>query len=48
MLLHLGIEEDAMDDLVFEEEEAAPKEGIKWMALARVHTDNFFIPQTFE
>jgi transcription termination factor Rho len=25
-----------------------PKEGIKWMALARVHTANFFSPQTFE
>jgi hypothetical protein len=48
MLLRLGIEEDAADDLVFEEEEDAPKEGIKWMALARVHTDNFFSPQTFE
>jgi hypothetical protein len=48
MLLRLGIEEDAADDLVFEEEETAPKEGIKWMALARVHTDNFFSPQTFE
>jgi hypothetical protein len=33
---------------VFEEDEAAPKEAIKWMALARVHTTNFFSPQTFE
>jgi hypothetical protein len=48
MLLLLGIEEDDFDDLVFEEEEDAPKEGIKWMALARVHTTNFFSTQTFE
>jgi hypothetical protein len=48
MLLRLGIEEDEADDLIFEEEEAAPKEGIKWMALARVHTENYFSPQTFE
>jgi hypothetical protein len=48
MLQRLGIEEEEFDDLVFEEEEEAPKEGLKWMALARVHTSNFFIPQTFE
>jgi hypothetical protein len=44
MLRRLGIEEEEIDDLVFEEEEAAPKEGIKWMALARVHTAKFFSP----
>jgi hypothetical protein len=48
MLRRLGIEEDEEDDLIFEEEAAAPKEGIKWMALARVHTQNYFSPQTFE
>jgi hypothetical protein len=48
MLQQLGIEEEEFDDLVFEEEEEAPKEGLKWMALARVHTSNFFSPQTFE
>jgi hypothetical protein len=48
MLQCLGIEDDEIDDLVFEEEEAALKEAIKWMALARVHTMNFFSPQTFE
>jgi hypothetical protein len=42
MLQRLGIDEDEIDDLVFEEEESAPKEGIKWMALARVHTTHFF------
>jgi hypothetical protein len=44
----LGIDDDEIDDLIFEEEDTAPKQGIKWMALARVHTSNFFSPQTFE
>ena len=43
MLQCLGI-----DDLVFEEEQEAPKEGVKWLALARVHTSNYFSSQTFE
>jgi hypothetical protein len=47
MLLRLGIEEEEIDDLVFKEEESVPKE-VKWMALAKVHTTNFFSPQTFE
>jgi hypothetical protein len=25
-----------------------PKEGIKWMAITRFHTLNYFRPQTFE
>jgi hypothetical protein len=48
MLQRLGIDEDELDDLVFEDEEEAPKEGLKWLALARVHTENYFSPQTFE
>jgi hypothetical protein len=48
MLNRLGIEDDEFDDLVFEDEEDAPKEGLKWMALARVHTSNFFSQHTFE
>jgi hypothetical protein len=44
LLQRLGIEEDEFDDLVFEEEAMAPKEGMKWIALARVHTTNFFSP----
>jgi hypothetical protein len=48
-LLHrLGIKNDEIDDLVFEEEESAPKEGVKWMALVRVHASNYFSPQSFE
>jgi hypothetical protein len=48
MLTRLGIEDDELDDLIFEEEESAPKQGIKWMALARIHTTNNFSPITFE
>jgi hypothetical protein len=48
LLLCLGIEDDEIDDLVFEEEESAPKEGVKWMALVRVHATNYFSPQSFE
>jgi hypothetical protein len=33
---------------VFEEEESAPKKGVKWMALVRVHASNYFSPQSFE
>jgi hypothetical protein len=47
MLRRLGIEEDEIDDLVFEEEESILKE-VKWMALAKVHTSNYFSAQTFE
>jgi hypothetical protein len=47
MLLRLGIEEEEIDDLVFEEEALAPKE-IKWMALVKVQTSNSFSPLTFE
>jgi hypothetical protein len=47
-LMRLGIKDDKIDDLVFEDEEDTPKEGIKWMSLAKVHTANYFSPQTFE
>jgi hypothetical protein len=42
MLQRLGIEEEEFDDFVFKEEETTPKEGINWMALARVHNSIFF------
>jgi hypothetical protein len=32
----------------FEDETDFLKEGIKWMALARVHTTNYYSPQTFQ
>jgi hypothetical protein len=48
MLCRLGIEEEECDDLIFEEQDEAPKEGLKRMALAKVHTPNAFSPQAFE
>jgi hypothetical protein len=48
LLKRLGLEEDELNDLVFEEEEFAPKQGMKWMALLRIHTTNQFRPITFE
>jgi hypothetical protein len=48
LLLRLGIEDDEINDLVFEDEEDAPVGGIKWMALVKVHTMNYFSAQTFE
>jgi hypothetical protein len=44
----MGIEEDEIDYLIFEDEEDVPKQGMKWTALARVHTANSFSSQTFE
>jgi hypothetical protein len=48
MLHRLGIGEGDFDDAVFEEIEDAPKEGLKWMALVRVQTTNYFSASTFE
>jgi hypothetical protein len=48
LLNRLGIVEDDFDDLVFEELEGIPKESVKWMALARVHIQNYFSSSTFE
>jgi hypothetical protein len=48
LLGRLGFDDDELDDLIFEEEKDAPLEGIKWMALVRVHTTNYFSIQTFE
>ena len=48
LLQRLGLEEDECDDLIFEDEESAPKQGIKLMTLLRVHTSNQFSPTTFE
>ena len=47
LFTRLGIDDEEFEDLVFEEEESAPK-TIKWMALAKVHTTNPFSTQTFE
>jgi hypothetical protein len=48
LMLRLGIEDDEFDDVVFEEDETAPKQGMKWLALVKVHTANSFSPITFE
>jgi hypothetical protein len=48
MFLMLGIEEDEADDLIFKDEPDTPKEGLKWLVLAKVHTSNFLSPLTFE
>jgi hypothetical protein len=44
----MEIEEDKADDLVFEDEPDAPKEGIKWVTFSRVHSSNYFNSQTLE
>jgi hypothetical protein len=48
LLQRLGLDEEELDDLVFGEEEFAPKQGMKWMALLKIHTTNQFSPVTFE
>jgi hypothetical protein len=48
MLRHLSIYEEEIDDLEEEKEKVDPKEGMKWFALAWVHTGNYFSVQTFE
>jgi hypothetical protein len=48
MLQQLGFDDGEIDDQVFKEEKEVPKEGMKWLALARVHTSNYFSFQTFE
>jgi hypothetical protein len=42
LLQILVVDEEEIDNLVFEEEAEVPKEGIKWRKLPRVHTSNFF------
>jgi hypothetical protein len=39
MMKRLGLREEDMDDVVFEEEEKQPVEAIRWMAVAKVHTE---------
>jgi hypothetical protein len=48
VLHRLGMEEDELDDLGFEDEETSPKLGIKCISQAKVQTTNFFSPQTVE
>ena len=44
LLQRLGLEEDELDDLVFEVEDSVPKHGLKWMALLKVHRENQSVP----
>ena len=39
MMEMLGLEEADLDDVVFEDQGASPPDSIRWMALARVHTE---------
>lgn len=47
MMWRMGIEDEEYNDVVFEKMEDLANEGIKWPALARVHTANEFAPPTF-
>lgn len=38
MMKNLGITEDDLDDVVFEEQEVPADSAVRWMAIARVHT----------
>ena len=39
MMSELGISDQVLDDVVFEDEELPPIEPHRWMALARVHVE---------
>jgi hypothetical protein len=39
MMKYLGIIEDDLDDVFYEEEEHLPKEAMRWLAIARVRTE---------
>ena len=38
MMKNLGLTEDDLDDVVFEEEKVSDESAVRWMAVARVHT----------
>ena len=38
MMKNLGITEDDLDDVVFEEQDVPAEVAVRWMAIARVHT----------
>lgn len=42
MMKELALQEDELDNVVLEQEEAPPIEGMSWMAIARVHTDKTY------
>jgi hypothetical protein len=38
MMERLGLREEDLDDVIFEEEPQPPAESTRWLAIARVHT----------
>lgn len=42
LLAKLGIMEEELEDVVFEEAEQQPEEATRWLAVAKVHTENEF------
>ena len=47
MMKNLGITEDDLDDVVFEEQDVQAEAVVRWMAIARVHTPNSYIQYWF-
>ncbi|KAE8777375.1 hypothetical protein D1007_49848 [Hordeum vulgare] len=43
----LNLEHEEFDDLVIEEDDTVVNEGVRWLALARVHMENSFSPTKF-
>ena len=43
----LHLEDADFDDLVIEEDDPAVNEGVRWLALARVHIEKNFSPSAF-
>jgi hypothetical protein len=39
MMQQLGLTEDDLDDIVFEEEWPPPAEATRWLAIAQVYTE---------
>jgi hypothetical protein len=39
LMEELGLEEEELDDMIFEEEGPATEDRLRWLAIARVHTD---------
>lgn len=42
MMEELGLKDDDLDDVIFEEDEPLTPESIRWMALARVHMEKTY------
>jgi hypothetical protein len=42
MMKRLGLREEDLDDVVFEDQSPPPVDATRWLAIARVHTDHEF------